>query len=83
MAKKNGKIPGIDSLQEELLKADTTTASLVFANKIWNHQEIPKDWGMGLIFKIPKKGDRRNCDDWRGITLPFPAREWTEKAEVA
>lgn len=50
-AMKNGKASGIDSLQAELLKADTTTASLVltdFFAKIWNHEAIPKDWSMGI-----------------------------------
>ena len=50
-AMKNGKASGIDSLQAELLKADTTTASLVltdFFAKIWNHEVIPKDWSMGI-----------------------------------
>lgn len=48
---KNGKASGIDSLQAELLKADTTTTSLVltdFFAKIWNHEVIPKDWSMGI-----------------------------------
>ena len=51
-AMKNGKASGIDSLQVELLKADTTTVSLVltdFFAKIWNHEVIPKDWSLGSI----------------------------------
>ena len=55
---KNGNAPGIDSLQAEVLKADTTTASLglsdLFTN-IYNHEVISKDWSMGLIYKIRKK----------------------------
>ena len=38
-AMKGGKAPGIDSLQAELLKADVTSASMVFTDlfaKIWN-----------------------------------------------
>ena len=45
------KTSGIDSLQAELLKADTTTASLVltdFFAKIWNHEVVPKDWSMRI-----------------------------------
>ena len=66
-AMKSGKAPGIDSLQAELLKADVTTASMVFTDlfaKIWNHEIIPKDWSKGLKSKIPKKGDLNNCDNW-------------------
>lgn len=71
-AMKNGKAPGINLLQAELLKADITTASMVLTDlfaKIWEYEVIPKDWSKGLIFKVPKKGDLSNCDNWRGITL--------------
>jgi hypothetical protein len=30
---------------------------------------FPKDWKEGIIVKIPKKGDNRNCNNWGGITL--------------
>ena len=69
---KNGKAPGIDSLQAELLKADIGTTSRLLTDlfcKIWEQEVIPKDWSKGLIFKLPKKGDLGNCDNWRGITL--------------
>lgn len=36
---------------------------------IWLKEKIPKEWGKGIIIKIPKKGDLSNCDNWRGITL--------------
>ena len=58
-ARKNGKSPGIDSRQVELLKADTSTSSLVLADlfaKIWNLLGIPIDWSIRLIHTIPKKG---------------------------
>ena len=57
---KNGNAPGIDSHQAELWKADTTTACMVLTRlfaKIWNHGVIPKDYGKGLIFNIPKKSN--------------------------
>ena len=60
-AMKNGKASGIDSLKAELLKADTTTASLVltdFFAKIWNHEVIPKDWSMGIYLA--------ECTDLKG-----------------
>jgi hypothetical protein len=36
---------------------------------IWKEERFPKDWKEGIIVKIPKKGDYRNCNNWRGITL--------------
>ena len=69
---RNGKAPGIDSLQTELLKADICTSTWVLTDlfhKIWEKEEVPKDWRQGLIFKLPKKGDLSNCNNWMGITL--------------
>ena len=68
---KNGKAPGIDSLQAELFKADVSTTSRLLTDlfsKIWE-EVIPNDWTKGLIFTLPKKGDLGKCDNWRGITL--------------
>ena len=36
---------------------------------MWTTEEVPKEWNTGLIVKIPKSGDLRECDNWRGITL--------------
>jgi hypothetical protein len=36
---------------------------------IWKEERFPKDWKEGIIVKIPKKGDYRNFNNWRGITL--------------
>ena len=30
---------------------------------------IPEDWSKGIVEKLPKKGDKGKCDNWRGITL--------------
>ena len=39
-------------------------------NKIWNEEEdIPQDWKVGLLVKLPKKGDLGLCKNWRGIML--------------
>ena len=69
---KIGKAPGIDGLQAELLKADTTLTARALHKlftSIWQSEAVPRDWCKGLIIRIPKKGDLRNCDNWRGVTL--------------
>ena len=38
-------------------------------NKIWNEEDIPQDWKVGLLVKPPKKGDLCLCKNWRGIML--------------
>ena len=37
--------------------------------KIWETNEIPDDWKEGYLVKLPKKGDRKECQNWRGIML--------------
>ena len=36
---------------------------------IWEKKEIPDDWLEGIIIKIPKKGNLRDCNNWCGVTL--------------
>ena len=79
---KTGKAPGIDSIQAEMLKADLDTSSKVLHILflvIWEEGDIPSDWSKGLIVKLPKKGNLRNCDNWRGITLlAVPSKVFTK-----
>ena len=32
-------------------------------------RRYPSLWKKGLIVKIPKRGDLRECKNWRGVTL--------------
>ena len=66
------KAPGIDNVHAEVLKVDIgTTASALHHvfTKIWNEEVIPVDWQMGVIVRLPKKGNLEVCDNWRGLTL--------------
>ena len=36
---------------------------------IWEEERLPEDWQTGLLFKLPKKGDLGNYNNWRGIML--------------
>lgn len=38
-------------------------------HKIQQQAKIPNDWTIGLILPIHKKGDRTDCNNYRGITL--------------
>lgn len=70
---KNGKAPGIDTGQAELLKADINQASKVLTDlftKIWEHV-IPNDWNKDLIFKLPKKGDLNIIEQWLEWNAPL------------
>ena len=68
---KNGKAPGEDMITE-LLKAGlefTTDRVKELIDTIWSLEKVPLKWKRGLIIKIPKKGNLRECKNWRGVTL--------------
>lgn len=69
---RNGKAPGQDGLNAELLKTDPEFASQILQpllRNIWVKKEIPDDLLEGVIIKIPKKGNLRDCNNWHEITL--------------
>ena len=69
---KNGKSPGVDSITAELLKAHKELSAAKvhqLLEKVWKHEKIPDKWKRGLIIKLPKKGNLKECKNWRGITL--------------
>ncbi|CAH8514417.1 unnamed protein product [Schistosoma haematobium] len=69
---KRGKATGPDNNPAEALKADVAVTARILHilfNKIWDEEQVPKDWKEGHLIKIPKKGDLSKCDNYRGITL--------------
>ena len=69
---KNSKAPGEDMITAELLKADlefTTDRVKKLIDTIWSLEKVPHKWKRGLIIKILKKGNLRECMNWRGVTL--------------
>ncbi|VDP04260.1 unnamed protein product, partial [Schistosoma margrebowiei] len=69
---KSGKAAGPDNISAEALKADVAATARILHilyNKIWDEEQLPKDWKEGILIKIPKKGDLSDCDNYRGTTL--------------
>lgn len=68
---RNGKAPGLDNIQAELIKAGDAAANLLhpLIQQVWHEERVPNEWKKGIIVKIPKKGDATLCSNWRGITL--------------
>lgn len=69
---KNGKAPGNDGLPIECFKADPAKMSSILHplfTRIWDDEILPEDWKEAIIVKLPKKGDRKKCNNWRGISL--------------
>ena len=38
-------------------------------SKVWKFEAIPEAWKRGLIIKLPKKDNLKDCKNSRGITL--------------
>ncbi|KAL1447116.1 hypothetical protein WDU94_005460 [Cyamophila willieti] len=69
---KTGKSPGPDEITGEMLKAAGIVGKHMIYRlfkKCWDEKKIPEEWKEGIIVPLFKKGDRRVCNNYRGITL--------------
>ena len=69
---KNGKALGIDGIPAELLKQggkEMVKRITRLCNHVWKSGEVPRDWKDVIIIPLPKKGDLKDCINWRGVTL--------------
>ncbi|KAK3515238.1 hypothetical protein QTP70_012407 [Hemibagrus guttatus] len=67
-----GKAPGMDEIRPEYLKSlDVVGLSWLtrLCNIAWRSGTVPLDWATGVVVPLFKKGDRRVCSNYRGITL--------------
>ena len=68
----DGKAPGCDGIPAEVWKyggphlLDCLHRLIV---EIWRTQEVPQDWKNASIVPLFKKGDRKECGNYRGISL--------------
>jgi Reverse transcriptase (RNA-dependent DNA polymerase) len=79
---RNGRSPGIDEVTVEMIKAageiGTKWLHRIILN-VWKNKKIPEDWRMGIIVPIFKKGDRKSCNNYRGVTLMCQCAKVYEK----
>jgi hypothetical protein len=66
------KSPGTHNIPAELIKVgDETLYSeihrLIYCT--WNKEELPQQWKESTIVPIYKKGDKTDCNNYRGISL--------------
>ena len=63
---------GGDGIQVELfqiLKDDVVKALLSIYQQIWKTQQWPQDWKRSVFIPIPKKGNAKECSNYRTIAL--------------
>jgi len=69
---KSHKSPGIDQIPAELIKAGGRTIYLEIYKliiSIWKKEKLPEEWKESIIVPIHKKGDKTDCNTYRGISL--------------
>ena len=71
---KNRKAAGSSGILPEMIKeacSDVTFLELLLdmTQTAWKECRVPKDWADAVLVPIPKKGDLKSCDNWRGIAL--------------
>ncbi|KAK3523662.1 hypothetical protein QTP70_006725 [Hemibagrus guttatus] len=67
-----GKAQGVDEIRPEYLKSlDVVGLSWLtrLCNITWRSGTVPLDWATEVVIPLFKKGDRRVCPNYRGITL--------------
>ena len=68
----NGKAVGPDDIPNEFIKqgGKSLTRSLTsLFNVFKNMNKIPEEWKQGIVIPIPKSGDLKDLNNYRGITL--------------
>ena len=69
---KDGKSPGCDNIQAEMIKASGEEGLDVYYRlciKIWETGQWPTDWRRAIFIPFPKKGDLQLCSNYRTISL--------------
>ena len=69
---KAGKAAGIDNIPGELLREggeSTVSILLKICNEVWISGKWPPSWTTSIIVPIPKKGDLKECQNYRTISL--------------
>ena len=67
-----GRAPGVDEIRPEFLKVLDVVGSCWLTrlfNIAWTSGAVPLDWQTGVVVPLFKKGDRRVCSNYRGVTL--------------
>ena len=66
------KASGGDGIPVELfqiLKDDAVKVLHSIYRQIWNTQQWPQDWKRSVFFPIPKKGNAKECSNYRTVVL--------------
>ena len=69
---KSHKSPGVDQIPAELIKEGGRTIGYQIHKlivSVWKKEELPVEWKESIIVPIHKKGDKTDCNNYRGKSL--------------
>ena len=82
---KSGKAAGIDEIRPEMLKSMGEKGMqwlLRVCRTAWRTGNTPEDWRTGVVVPLYKKGDHKDCNNYRGITLlSLPGKAYAKVLE--
>jgi hypothetical protein len=64
--------PGSDQILAELIQAGRgilLSAIHKLINSDWNKEEMPDQWKESIIIPVHRKGNKTDCNNYRGISL--------------
>ena len=64
----NGKAAGKSGIPPEMVKAGGPPL-VNLLQSVWKEECVPRDWVNCNLVPVPKNGDLRRCDNWRGTAL--------------
>jgi hypothetical protein len=66
-------VPGPSGLEVEIaianFKKHKSPGIHKLINSVWDKEELPDQWKESIIVPIHKKGDKTDCNNYRGISL--------------
>ena len=68
-ANKASRGDGIPVELFQILKDDTVKVLHSICQQIWKTQQWPQDWKRSVFIPIPKRGNAKECSNYRTITL--------------
>ena len=72
MRMKTGRAAGLGDIPTEVIKSGgqkLLKIITILLNKITNGEKVPEEWKIAIITSTHKKGDKRKCENYRGISV--------------
>ena len=60
---------GIPAELFQILKDDAMKVLQLLCRQVWKTQQWPQDWKSSVFIPIPKKGNAKECSDYRTIAF--------------